>query len=71
MAKKTSKSGGAAKVADLTKLNWYCLQKAMYEAWGMYDKPDTKEQGRTRIKAVYAEYARRGVSQVVRPEPAQ
>lgn len=70
MAKKTNKSGGA-KVADLTKLNWYYLQKAMYEAWGMYDKPDTKEQGRTRIKAVYEEYVRRGVSQVVRPEPAR
>lgn len=69
MAKKV-KSGGAT-VADLTKLNWYYLQKAMYEAWSMYDKAETKEQGRSRIKAVYDEYARRGVSDVLRPDPAR
>jgi len=64
MAKKVA----AGKAADLTKLNWYHLQKAMYEAWGMFDKAQTKEVGRMRIKAVYEEYARRGVVDVLWPD---
>ncbi len=59
------------KAPDLRNLNWYYLQKAMYAAWSLYDQPATTEEGRQRIRAVYDEYARRGVSKVIRPAPAQ
>ena len=59
------------KQPDLKRLNWYYLQKAMYAAWAIFDTPATKEEGRTRIKAVYAEYARRGVENVVLPDPVR
>lgn len=59
------------KQPDLTRLNWYWLQKEMYASWAIFDKPDTKEEGRKRIKAVYAEYARRGVQNVLLPDPVK
>ncbi len=60
-----AKSNG--KTNDLTKLNWYWLQKALYEAHGLYDQPATRQQGRKLIEAVYEEYERRGVVRVQRP----
>ncbi len=59
-----------SKAPELRNLNWYYLQKAMYAAWAIYDQPGTKEEGRKRIREVYDEYARRGVSKVIRPAPA-
>ncbi len=55
---------------DLRKLTWYDLQKALYQAHGLYDQPDTREEGRRRIHAVYDEYARRGVTRTKRPVAA-
>jgi hypothetical protein len=60
----TSKS---KKAPDLKSLNFYYLQKAIYEAHAKYDQPATREEGRKRINAVYDEYARRGVTMTKRP----
>ena len=64
MAKTTTK---LPKAPDLKKLNWYYLQKAIYEAHGLYDQPATREEGKKRINAAYDEYARRGVTMTKRP----
>jgi hypothetical protein len=61
------KTAGFA-VKDLPGLNWYQLQKAIYEGHALYDKPATHEQGRALIEACFAEYARRGVSKVAKPD---
>ena len=52
----------------MKKLNWIDLQRALYDAWRQYDTPKTRALGRRRIRAVYAEYARRGVRNVAMPE---
>jgi hypothetical protein len=59
------------KQPDLKALNWYWLQKEMYASWAIFDTPGAKEEGRKRIKAVYAEYARRGVQNVLLPDPVK
>ena len=51
----------------MKKLNWVQLQQALYDAWRVYDTPDTKATGRKQIRAVYAEYRRRGVTKVAMP----
>jgi hypothetical protein len=52
---------------DLTKRNWVQLQQALYDARRQHDAPETRTEGRRRILAVYAEYARRGVTKVAKP----
>ena len=51
----------------MRKLNWIMPQRALYDAWREYDTPATREEGRRKILAVYAEYARRGVTKVAMP----
>jgi hypothetical protein len=53
---------------DYKKMNWKDLQDALYEAHGLYDKQPTREEGRKKIKDIYDEYARRGVTKVILPE---
>ena len=55
-------------MTDWTQLNWYELQHALYDAHAERDNEETREQGIEKIRAIYEEYARRGVTQVVMPE---
>jgi hypothetical protein len=55
----------------LGELSWEQLQHALYAAHDMYDREETREEGRRKIVAIYDEYARRGVIDVVRPKPLQ
>ena len=48
---------------DLANLNWYELHHALYAAFAERDKGDAGS-GRRKIEAVYAEYARRGATNV-------
>ncbi|MGD2174085.1 MAG: hypothetical protein PVJ27_01680 [Candidatus Brocadiaceae bacterium] len=52
---------------DLTGLNWQELQDELYRAWDLHNDPETREEGDQRIRAIYEEYARRGVTDVVPP----
>lgn len=58
----------AAPATPLARLTWVDLQQALYDAWTAYDTPETKPRGRERILEVYAEYRRRGVTDVVLPD---
>jgi hypothetical protein len=51
----------------LPRLDWDQLQKQLYSAHKLYDEPPTRDEGRRQIEAIYGEYARRGVTEVVRP----
>ncbi len=48
--------------ADLSELNWQALQEELYRAHALNDEPDTCEGGARRIREVFAEYERRGVT---------
>ena len=52
----------------MNRLTWVELQQALYDAWRVYDTPETKDEGRRRILEIYDEYRRRGVTQVVIPD---
>ncbi len=55
--------------ADLTALNLYEIQHALYAAWRAYDQTQgaVKETNRARVIAVYDEYRRRGMTKFVNP----
>lgn len=55
---------------DLSQLNFYELQHALYAAWRWYDHQQGEEwaKGRLRVLAIYDEYRRRGVSHFKTPE---
>ena len=57
------------KIDDLTKLNFYELQHALYAAWRAFDytKGDEKAVNKVRVLAVYDEYRRRGITKFKTP----
>ncbi|MCX7869417.1 MAG: hypothetical protein N2322_05630, partial [Terrimicrobiaceae bacterium] len=56
-------------LGDLTKLNFYELQHALYAAWRAHDntRGDAREACRARVLAIYEEYRRRGITQFQTP----
>jgi hypothetical protein len=52
---------------ELARLNWKELQDELYKARELNDKPETCAEGARRIRAIFAEYARRGVKKVAPP----
>lgn len=54
-------------VPDLTRLNWKELQDELYKAHELKDRPETCVEGARRIRAIFTEYARRGVKRVAPP----
>ncbi len=54
---------------DLTKLNFYELQHALYAAWRAFDhtQGETKAANRLRVLAIYDEYRRRGITKFKTP----
>ena len=56
-------------IANVKKLNLYELQHAIYDAMGDFDTPETKEQGRAKLRGIYDELKRRGFTNMVTPEP--
>lgn len=55
---------------DLSKLNFYELQHALYAAWRAFDhtQGDGKSTHRSRVLAIYAEYRRRGITHFKQPD---
>ena len=54
---------------DLTKLNFYELQHALYAAWRAFDhtQDEAKASNRLRVLAIYDEYRRRGITKFKTP----
>ncbi len=53
---------------NLPKLDWKELQEQIYSAHKLVDDPATRDEGVRQLKLIYAEYARRGVRDVVLPD---
>jgi hypothetical protein len=49
---------------DLAQLNWKELQDELYKAHELNDQPEACAEGGRRIRAIFEEYARRGVKKV-------
>jgi hypothetical protein len=56
-----------APMPELARLNWKELQDELYKAHELNDNAETCAEGGRRIRAVFEEYARRGVRKVVPP----
>lgn len=53
--------------SKLPDLNWQELQEWLYSAHAVRDNAETREEGVKQIRAIYAEYARRGVTETTCP----
>jgi len=61
---------GCLEAAELERLTWVGLQRSLYHAYKLYEggaDDEAREEGKRRIALIYDEYARRGVTRVVRP----
>jgi len=63
MAKKST----SAAQTPLRKLSWYLLQQALYAAHDEFDNAATKKSGEQKIRAIWQEYARRGMKNAIGP----
>ncbi|MFO8006717.1 MAG: hypothetical protein R6V05_03180 [Candidatus Brocadiia bacterium] len=61
------KAEDGAPMPDPATLNWQELQDELYRAHELNDQPETREEGARRIRAIFDEYARRGITNVEPP----
>ncbi len=61
------KADAETPMPDPATLNWQELQDELYRAHELNDRPKTRQEGARRIRAIFDEYARRGVTNTVPP----
>lgn len=57
----------AKALPQYSRMNWYILQQALYAAHDEFDNPKTRPTGEKKIRAIWGEYARRGMKNAIGP----